>query len=478
MEANVDTAGIARHLPKPLSELPPASAPLLIEDGRNKRLVIYLGAGVSIPMPADGPRGNDVADRLRPLVAKMLGVEVDDLADLSLEALSERVGDDDANRLDELKQRAADAANFRNMEPNYGHEVLALLMREGIIQVVSANWDCAVEVAGGKAGIPIEGVSRGADLDPPPVETLLLFKVHGCARRPETLVLTRAEVDEPELWARSRVQQALTGGTVVFLGLGTLGAYVSEPISEMVPRWIEGAASVHVVDPFGLSEQWEDALGDHDEDVGIVVGSDEFLDDLIRAAVNHALSDVDRTAQELNDTEQKAWSQQIIDGYEMLARGFLDCHGDAILRWWRDGVSASEHGSPFIFTPAGQRALICVSLLLAHDGGNPQTVGEDGDLTVRSPQRYFEIACQPGKHWHEARRGARARVERRRRGGRYATGTPITVVIPDATGEFPSVAAPVDIAANNQSESDIAAENGEGIIYVSAEDAVQGRIAA
>jgi len=478
MEANVDTVGIARHLPKPLREIPSATVPTLAEEGRNGRLVVYLGAGVSVPMPADGPRGNDVADRLRPLVASMLAVEVDDLAGLSLEALSERVGSDGAHHLDELKRSAADAANFRNMEPNYGHEILALLMREGIIQVVSANWDCAIEIAGGKAGIPIEGVSRADDLNPPPIEILLLFKAHGCARRPETLVLTRAEVDEPELWARSRVQHALTGGTVVFLGLGTLGAYVSEPITEIVPRWIEGAANVRVVDPFGLSDEWKTALDDHNEDVGILVGSDEFLDDLIRAVVSQALSGVDRESRELNSTEQKAWSQGIVDGYEMLARVFLDLHGDAILRWWRDGVDSSEDGSSFIFSPAGQRALMCVSLLLANDGGVPRALGEEGDLTIRSPQRYFEIACQPGKHWHEARRGARARVERRRRGGRYAAGTPITVVIPDATGAFPAAMAPVDIAANDPRESNIAAENGENIAYISAEDAVQGRIAA
>jgi hypothetical protein len=465
-----------RHQPKALGDKQSPVATSLVNDGRNDRLVLYLGAGVSIPMPSNGPKGNDIAERLLPVVADMLGTDEDGLKGLSLEELSGRVQDENQEMLGELKRKAAVAEDLRSMQPNFGHEALALLMREGMVRVVSANWDCAVETAGGKAGIAIEGVSRQADLNPPPEEVILLFKVHGCARRPETLVLTRAEVDEPELWARSNVQSALTGGSVVFVGLGTVGSYVSEPVGKLVPRWIEGVTSIRVVDPYGLSQAWTDALGDHGDDAEILLGSDEFLDDLLRATVSDALSGVKVAAAAIDRAEGKRWSQAIVAGTAELSSRLRERSADAVLRWWRDGVSASENGSRFICSPAGQRALMCVGLLSDQDGGSVRVEGQDENMTVADERRYFEIACRPGKHWHEARKDARDRVERRRRNGHYGLGAPVTVVIPDATGELPPVSAVTDIAKASPGGADIASESGEDITYVSAEDAVQGRL--
>ena len=149
-----------------------------------------------------------------------------------------RVERDSPDRLGELRTRAAEAWAFRDMEPNYGHEMLALLLREGLSQAVSANWDCGVENGGRRVEVAIEGVSRDLDLLHLPSGALPLYKVHGCARRPETLVLTADEVDQPRLWARAKVQNALTAGTVVFLGLGTVGAYVSEPVRGLFDLWV------------------------------------------------------------------------------------------------------------------------------------------------------------------------------------------------------------------------------------------------
>lgn len=464
-----------RHQPKPVGDHQSAVASGLVNDGRNGRLVLYLGAGVSIAMPSNGPKGNDVAENLRPVVADMLGTDEDRLKGLNLEQLSERLESEKPAMLDALKQSAAEAEDFRFMQPNFGHEALALLMREGMTQVVSANWDCAVETAGGRVGIAIEGVSRQADL-PPPDEVVLLFKVHGCARRPETLVLTRSEVNEPELWARSRVQTALTSGSVVFVGLGTVGSYVSGPVAEMVPRWIEGAIGIRVVDPCGLSPAWSSALGNRAAEAEIRLGSDEFFDDFLRATVSEALSGLKVAAATLDRAERKPWSQAIVTGVANISTRFRERSADAVLRWWRDGVSASENGSRFIFSPAARSALMCVGLLSCHDGGGIRVAGQDENMVVADGRRYFEVACRPGKHWHEARKDARDRIERRRRNGHYPLGASVTVVIPEAIGEFPPIAAVTDIAKPSAATADIAGESGDDITYVSAEDAVRGRL--
>lgn len=468
-----------RHGPKPLSETPPAGSVALVEAAAQDRLIIYLGAGVSIAPPADGPRGSEVADELRPVVAEMLGVEVDELAGLALEELTGRVAEEAADRLDRLKARAAETWGFREMEPNYGHGVVALLLREGVVRVVSANWDCGVENAGERVEVTIQGVSRQQDI-PLPIGTLPLYKIHGCARRPETLVLTREEVDGPECWARAEVEQALTGGIVVFVGLGTLGTYVSEPLEELAKRWVDHRdTSVRVVDCDGLSDGWAEILSEaHGDVASIDQAADEFFDDLLRAVVLEALSSARQLARRIDEVEGAPWSREMLDGIDSLRRRLLDSPADAALRWWRDGVSRSEHGRPFVFAEAGKEALLCIAQLATRDGGDVTVAGQEGRLTVRSERRYFEVAYQSGQHWSRVTRAAQARLERRRRDGCYVAGTPATVVIPRATGALPDASAHGDVASEGPSASNIAAGTGEGIAFVRAEDALSGRLAA
>jgi hypothetical protein len=110
--------------------------------------------------------------------------------------LAKLVDDCAPDRLEELRARAAQAFDFKGMEPNFGHEVSALLLREGLIQLISVNWDCAVERAGQRADVRIQGVATAAECIQL-VQQLPLYKVHGCATRPPTLALTKAEVDKP-----------------------------------------------------------------------------------------------------------------------------------------------------------------------------------------------------------------------------------------------------------------------------------------
>jgi hypothetical protein len=74
---------------------------------------------------------------------------------------------------------------------------------------------------------------------------------------------------------------------------------------------------------------------------------------------------------------------------------------------------------------------------------------------------------------------ARDRVERRRIEGVYAAEKPVTVVVADAMGEFPSAVAPADIAAGSEGAADILAGVEASVIqFVSAEDGVGGRLVA
>src|ERR1039457_4222737 len=236
------------YVPATLADAPDGRFTQLVQAAKQRRLVLYLGAGISMSPPSCGPTGSVVADALRPFVARMVGVRDGDLDGLPLESLAQRVADEASERLAELRERAAVVFNFRGIAPNFGHEAAALLLREGLVQLISVNWDCGIELAGARTGVGIQGVADVAE-SIQLSHNLPLYKVHGCATRPSTLAITQDDVERPQSWAVGRTKGALAGGVVVFVGLGTVGLYVSEPFAELVAAWTPEGASVTLVDP-------------------------------------------------------------------------------------------------------------------------------------------------------------------------------------------------------------------------------------
>lgn len=462
-------------MPKRLAEDPRTAVAALLQQARQGRLVLYTGAGLSLAEPAAGPRGWQVADRLRPVVAELLGVDEEGLADDDLERLAARVAANAEDKMGELRRRAADAAPFRTMEPNYGHEAVALLMREGLAKGVTVNWDLGIETAGTRLDIQIAGVST-------PLERaalgqqLPLYKVHGCASRPETLKVTRAEIDQPMKWAQAEVQQALAGGTVVFIGLGTVGAYVSEPFDELVPLWRAAGATIRVVDP-ELSQAWREALGDDADGVHINADAAELLDDLLRAVVQEALGQAAQRIRAIQD-DQAVWTRTMLDGIERLRSALRDATGQAVLRWMRDGVTHTRDGHQFVLDHAGEQSLMAIALLAGADGGGLEIELRGPDLAVRTPRQYLEIASRPGEGFRDVERSARERVRRRREQGLYSAGGSVAVAVHGTMGPFPDFEAPVDIAAAEDQAFDVAAGIEDNVRLLRAERAVAGDVAA
>ena len=460
------------YQPRTLGTPPRHEASSLVRPAREGRLVVYAGAGLSMAPPSCGPTGSQVAHRLKPDAAAILGVSATDLDGCSLEELSQRVADAGGTGLEVLRDRAARTFAFLDMDPNFGHEAAALLLREGLLKLISVNWDCAVERAGLRMDVRIESVATA--IEALTGTNLPLYKVHGCASRPPTLALTQGEVDRPQTWAVARVQAALTGGTVVFIGLGTVGMYVSEPVQELLNVWALATNSVRVVDPT-MTAQWREALGDSAEDTHIPCTADEFLDDFLRAAVQEALHEVNAAARLL--AEHEVWGGVVEAGVQHLIHALDDVTALALLRWWRDGVAPTRAGLPFITELPGQRALLTMALLAEQDPGQVVATGQLGRLTVRSSERYFEIASRPGQHLRTVEVAERARVERRQTEAVYALELPVTVIVSDALGEFPAHDAPPDIAAGSDDPTDIAVgPSSTSVRFVSAEDGVRGRL--
>jgi hypothetical protein len=427
--------------------------------------------------PSCGPSGWDVANALRPYVANFLGVDALELDGLSLEELAERLAADDADRLEALRVRASEAADFRGITPNFGHEAAALLLREGAVELITVNWDCGVETAGRDANVAIRGVAHPNES----VATafgLRIFKVHGCATRPPTLAITKAEVDNPQDWAVGRVKGALAGGIVAFVGLGTVGLYVSEPVENLVTVWGQDASSVVVADPV-LSDSWKSAFGDAEtaSNAHIECDANRFLDDLLRAFVLEALELCEQQIRAL--PQDQDWVATMLKGFDELRKALAGARADGAIRWWRDGLTSDVDGQPFIVTIDGGRSLMTVSLLAAEDGGALACAGERGRLTVASGARYFEVVSRPGKAVTEVERVGRHRIRQRLADGVYPELKPISVVVAGANGRFPSEEAPIDISAGEMTMNDVA-EGPEAvpIRFFAAEAGAQGRLAA
>jgi SIR2-like domain len=462
----------SRHLGRTISEAPSAEIMSLARIALQQRLVIYAGAGLSVEPPSCGPTGWQVADSLRQRVADILGVEVSDLGGLNLEEISERVEMQTPERLGELRDMAAETFDFRGLEPNYGHEIAALLLREGLLKIISANWDCAIERAGLQVEVAITGVATLAQCLHLASE-LPIYKVHGCANHPETLALTQNEVDRPQTWASAQVLSALTSTDVVFVGLGTVGLYVQEPVAEILNLWSSGQTTIHVVDPV-LSSAWRAALGTATGQVHHDIGADEFFDQLIRAIVIASLGIIERSVEEL--ARHEAWAVPMIAGFRSIRDAIHGVPGDAVLRWWRDGVIGTQSGTPFITELRGQHSLMTIALIASLDEGPVTCNGVRGRMTMESRSSYYEIACRPGAHVSEVERISRARVDRRRSEAVYGDTRPVVVVISGAIGQFPAPNAPLDIAEIPQDRSDISDVFANVVRIVAAEDGVHGRL--
>jgi hypothetical protein len=459
-----------------MSQPTPGRFTQLVEAAKRGRLVLYLGAGISMGEPSCGPTGWKVADVLRPYVAQMLEVEEEDLAGLSLEALAERVAEEDGDRLEELRVRASEAADFLGIAPNFGHEAAALLLREGAIKLISVNWDCGIEAAGLGVGIGIKGVARSQES----IEIghgLAVFKVHGCVTRPPTLAITQSDVDEPQGWAVGKVQGALSDGIVAFVGLGTVGLYVREPIEDLVEVWGQ-EASVLVADPV-LSAAWVNALGGAEQAARshIQCKADCFLDGLLRGLVLEALVMSEQQIRAL--PQEEGWVTTMLEGFLELRKALGQASADGLIRWWRDGVNRSVNGKPFITEQGGGWSMMTVGLLAGEDGGEIEVSGSPGRQTVASGKRYFEIVSRPAQPISEVERVGRDRIQRRYADGIYVDRKPVSAVVAGATGRFPSREAPADISAGAAEMSDVA-EGVEAIPirFFAAEDGVRGRLAA
>jgi hypothetical protein len=404
---------------------------------RTRELAIYTGAGISMWGPDPLPSGRDVGLAVARRVGPALGLTHQQIETVTLEGLGDLAEGHGASAVDLLRQASAKAARFEDVLPNDGHRAIALLLCESAAIGMTVNWDRGIENAAAQLPIDLGAVVQQQDLQRVPEPQLL--KLHGCAREPATLRISSAEIKQPEPWARDHTRARLRDRTVVFIGLGTVGAYVSEGIEELLPLWEVDGSNVRVVDR-DLRSDWANALGDHAADAFISLDAETFLkvllDELLRDLVYRARD----YALRLSEDDQRYG--RAAEGADRLMALLSEHTALPLWVWCRAACGPGHHGKRYI---TDETAVPVMTGVLATIGDADVTIaGGVEDSRLVTPERFLELACTQGLTPTEVLRQQRERFRRTR--GRYGDGSrPVRVFCSGHVGPLPPRAAAQDV---------------------------------
>lgn len=282
-----------QHHPLPASErIAPYANSLASRALGAGKLVVYVGAGVSMSQPTALPSGAALAVTIHSMLKTSFPVlDAVDGSDLNAvaDAVAALPGGEEALRL-----TAARAASFKSATPGYAHRVLAHLVLEGAIDVLTTNWDNCIERGADDEQLLAAVTARDlTDVSPP-----WLLKLHGCATRPASLLLTSSHLDSPPSWVREQTEALMGSAVVVFIGIGDIAGYVRRRVEEAIAE-LESLDNIRIVAP-NLEARWNDSRWSEiapalEHDKRISVSADVFMEELAAAYVrgrlqHHALS--------------------------------------------------------------------------------------------------------------------------------------------------------------------------------------------
>ena len=365
--------------PQPLAEGQSPYAAGLAQIAFNGKLVIYTGAGLSRALPTSIPDGGEIARRCHARLTEVLGPDAFDGVDPSnLPAVADAAEAAAGRGL--IRNTAADVADFTGAHFNLSHELLALLLLEGHIEAITTNWDDCIERAGGDERVLVVI----SDVDRRQIEGPALMKVHGCATRPPTLLITSQDLEEPQAWARDAVNARLSDSVVVFVGIGDVAGYVRKRIDEATAA-VGDSDAVFVVSPSVRDRwpesQWSGVVPDLPEDHRIGTTSDEFLDQLAAACVRRVLRGI---------SEVLAEETTLLENFERARSALEQLTSVEVLRWSRSCLYPRKSGRSATQSQAFPHAMMALGVLGQDDGvgfsehGRAHAGGKELEILIAS----------------------------------------------------------------------------------------------
>lgn len=388
------------HQPGAIDAGLPPYAIALARRARSGRLVIYAGAGLSLAEPAGLPTGAQVAEqvhaRLRDAFPDLDCVDQGDLVAIA-DAVVGRDGGEEA-----LRFTAVQTAEFTTATPTYGHCILAELLLEGVLDVLTTNWDNCVERAGGLEDVL--SVVTAHDLLNAVGRRVL--KIHGCASQPDSLLLTSAHLRTPPSWVTDETRARLGNAVVVFVGIGDVAGYVEQRLKEAITD-VGPIHNIRVVSP-GIvngwdASNWSQLVPDLAEGYRIAATADDFLEKLGGAYVQVSLAEL---AASMRDAT--AVAQAFVEAATALRKH------DAltVLAWTRRAGVVAKGGVSVLNTESMAEAIAALGRLTGRDFEITR------DSTLDTPKGYIEVLAAVGvTSASRLQREARNRLEHHRAKG-------------------------------------------------------------
>jgi hypothetical protein len=346
------------YQPKPLAENVDTTTSNIALSMLSGHISIVIGAGISQAPPTCLPLSQDIAGKLKqglrytPLDKYIKQLPDDDFVPIADIAASQSV-----DALQIVKRTILNSFDFKTADPNYAHLIVALLMAEADVHVLSSNWDTCIERAANMVYSEIIACRLSEELHGGGTSPLLL-KMHGCAEIEDSILVSSQETTLPLWWATHQINAALQNSVVVFLGIGSVAPYVRQTTKELVN--MASSSQIWVVAP-SLSQDWNDILANQAEKHLIPLPAEDFLDGIIRALTASQLSRIHSLAEQIenesliSDLEMTSIITQTISFLGQLPAHYL-------WLWVRRGTFPHKSG-PAALDPTFVRCILSIALI-------------------------------------------------------------------------------------------------------------------
>jgi SIR2-like domain len=356
----------------PLTTPVPAVTLLLLPAARDGALVICAGAGLSVAPDANLPSGRRLGELLDARLCARLEGYVSPENTANLLAVADAAAGA-AGGLLPLQIEVLELADFERATPNYGHRALGLLLSEGaVVTLLLWNWDdCVERSAGDEERLQVARTRE----DMAQLRVPRIAKVHGCATRVRTLLITSAQLEEPPPWAEEAFAAELRGATSVFIGIGDVADYAQRRLRELRDAFPN--LDIYVVSPdIGASwddSVWSDVVPELQDERRIAKTADAFLDELARAWALELTEAVERLTSDVN--------AECGRGVTRVLSAFKEKCGADVIAWCRDAAFRKRVGESVVRSTEAPEALIALGVLAAERGAEPAAL-PDGRVTL------------------------------------------------------------------------------------------------
>lgn len=343
---------------RPVAEPIPATVLALARACETGRVTVCAGAGLSRADDAGLPLGAELASMLDTrLTARLSGYVSPSDSDDLIAVADAAIGA--AESLKPLQLEVRDLGNFLRTGLNLGHRALALLMAEGAVSgTLLWNWDNCLERAAPE-GERLEAAMSAADVADLDIPAVL--KVHGCATRVTSLMITSDQLADPAPWVANVFEERLASGVVVFVGIGDVADYARHRLKDLVAR-LDTGVSVVVVGPSIVSSwstsQWARVAPTLESiaDARIELDADTFLDSLLRLWAGRLLLALHPLV------------SGGVEGAPAAAAAVSSATSLGLVSWTRAACASPAVGSATVVDRGTVTAVLALGLLATRDG--------------------------------------------------------------------------------------------------------------